>query len=60
MILYPIGRLAYFSFDAINVVSDMWMDSEMLSVIVIVIAVLSLPVFKHIKKNFDAENNILT
>ena len=51
LILYPIGRLAYFSFDSISFVTDIWLESNTLSIIIIVIALLSLPIFKHIKKN---------
>ncbi|MBR3789418.1 MAG: hypothetical protein IKJ86_05465, partial [Clostridia bacterium] len=50
LILYPIGRLAYFSFDSINLVTDIWLESNTLSIIIIITALLSLPIFKHIKK----------
>ena len=48
LILYPIGRLAYFSFDALDF--DIWLESDTLSIIIVIIALLSLPIFKHIKK----------
>ena len=48
LILYPIGRLAYFSFDALDF--DIWLESDTLSIIIIIIALLSLLIFKHIKK----------
>lgn len=48
LILYPIGRLAYFSFDALDF--DIWLESDTLSIIIVIIALLSLPLFKHIKK----------
>lgn len=50
LILYPIGRLAYFSFDSISFVTDIWLESNTLSIIIIITALLSLPIFKHIKK----------
>ena len=50
LILYPIGRLAYFSFHAVPFGLDLFLDYEGLSIIIIVIALLSLPIFKHIKK----------
>ncbi len=49
LILYPIGRLAYFSFHAVPFGLDLFLDYEGLSIIIIVIALLSLPIFKHIK-----------
>ena len=48
LILYPIGRLAYFSFDALDF--DIWLESDTLSIIIVIIALLSLPIFKRIKK----------
>ena len=48
LILYPIGRLAYFSFDALDF--DIWLESDTLSIIIVIIALLSLPIFKCIKK----------
>ena len=48
LILYPIGRLAYFSFDALDF--DIWLESDTLSIIIIITALLSLPIFKCIKK----------
>jgi len=48
LILYPIGRLAYFSFDALDF--DIWLESDTLSIIIVIIALLSLPIFKQIKK----------
>ncbi len=48
LILYPIGRLAYFSFDALDF--DIWLESDTLSIIIVIIALLSLLIFKHIKK----------
>ena len=48
LILYPIGRLAYFSFDALDF--DIWLESDTLSIIIIIIALLSLLIFKHIKE----------
>lgn len=48
LILYPIGRLAYFSFDALDF--DIWLESDTLSIIIIITALLSLLIFKCIKK----------
>lgn len=50
LILYPIGRLAYFSFHAVPFGLDLFFDYDGLSIIIIVIALLSLPIFKRIKK----------
>ena len=55
LILYPIGRLAYFSFDALDF--DIWLESDTLSIIIVIIALLSLPIFKcRKKKNLKNDN----
>ncbi len=56
LILYPIGRLAYFSFHAVPFGLDLFLDYDGLSIIIIVIALLSLPIFKHIKTKKQPTN----